>query len=47
MFATFRIVDKRPKLVVAGQADGVAPRTLEVLQVSELVISSESSPSNL
>lgn len=29
-----RIVDKRPSKVAAGQADGIQPRTLEVLQVS-------------
>lgn len=28
-----RIVDKRPIKVAAGQADGIQPRTLEVLQV--------------
>ncbi|KAG8781923.1 hypothetical protein FRC12_021404 [Ceratobasidium sp. 428] len=28
-----RIVDKRPSKVAAGQADGIQPRTLEVLQV--------------
>ncbi|KAG8900286.1 hypothetical protein FRB99_006141 [Tulasnella sp. 403] len=27
-----RIIDKRPKAVPAGQADGIQPRTLEVLQ---------------
>ncbi|CAL1714087.1 unnamed protein product [Somion occarium] len=27
-----RIIDKRPKKVAAGQADGVQPRTIEVLQ---------------
>lgn len=30
----FRIVDKRPMSVPAGQADGIQPRTIEVLQVS-------------
>lgn len=43
----FRIVDKRPKLVAAGQADGIAPRTLEVLQVSKIAAMSESAPPNL
>ncbi|KAG6908894.1 hypothetical protein DXG01_002872 [Tephrocybe rancida] len=28
-----RIVDKRPVKVAAGQADGIQPRTIEVLQV--------------
>lgn len=28
-----RIVDKRPRKVAAGQADGVQPRTIEVFQV--------------
>ncbi|KAK0466825.1 FAD binding domain-containing protein [Desarmillaria tabescens] len=28
----FRIIDKRPDKVVAGQADGIQPRTIEVLQ---------------
>ena len=30
----------RPKKVAAGQADGIQPRTIEVLQVSELVMDS-------
>lgn len=29
-----RIIDKRSSKVVAGQADGIQPLTLEVLQVS-------------
>lgn len=28
-----RIVDKRPEAIPAGQADGIQPRTIEVLQV--------------
>ena len=28
-----RIIDKRPKKVAAGQADGIQPRTIEVFQV--------------
>lgn len=28
-----RVVDKRPSKVAAGQADGIQPRTIEVLQV--------------
>jgi phenol 2-monooxygenase len=28
-----RLVDKRPTKVAAGQADGIQPRTIEVLQV--------------
>ena len=27
-----RIIDKRPKKVAAGQADGIQPRTIEVFQ---------------
>lgn len=30
----FRVIDKRPKHVAAGQADGIQPRTIEVFQVS-------------
>lgn len=29
---TVRIIDQRPTSVVAGQADGIQPRTIEVLQ---------------
>ncbi|KAF5373285.1 hypothetical protein D9615_007378 [Tricholomella constricta] len=32
-----RIVDKRPNKIIAGQADGIQPRTLEVLQTYGLV----------
>ena len=28
-----RVIDKRPKKVAAGQADGIQPRTIEVFQV--------------
>lgn len=28
-----RIIDKRPEAIPAGQADGIQPRTIEVLQV--------------
>lgn len=34
----FRVVDKRPKRVAAGQADGIQPRTIEVLQVSNGIV---------
>jgi choline dehydrogenase-like flavoprotein len=33
-----RIVDKRPLKLAAGQADGIQPRTVEVLQVSQSLI---------
>ena len=35
-----RVIDKRPKKVAAGQADGIQPRTIEVFQVSTAAIRS-------
>ena len=32
-----RVIDKRPKKVAAGQADGIQPRTIEVFQVRRVI----------
>jgi phenol 2-monooxygenase len=37
-----RIIDKRPSKVAAGQADGIQPRTIEVLQVRTKYFSHDS-----
>jgi phenol 2-monooxygenase len=39
-----RIIDKRPVKVAAGQADGIQPRTVEVLQVCIFIVRKDRRP---